>query len=184
MGKSAQILPTNDLTGKRIGTRIVVRFAGRTKNHIDLWLLRCDCGDEKSVRGTHLRAGQSKTCKTCFVKPQPLMRLWNRINKLENGCWEYTGAIGPNGYGYLQHNGNAYPAHRVAWMLTHNKDIPSGMYICHKCDHRKCVNPDHLFLGTPSDNMQDASSKGRVRNNQELSWKTRRERYGPSGREF
>ena len=51
-------------------------------------------------------------------------------------------------------------AHRHAWELTHGA-IPDGLHVCHTCDHRPCVRPDHLFLGTPSDNLRDMSRKSR-----------------------
>ena len=53
-------------------------------------------------------------------------------------------------------------AHRAAWRLFKG-EIPAGLYVCHKCDEKLCANPDHLFLGTAVDNMQDASRKGRIR---------------------
>ena len=52
-------------------------------------------------------------------------------------------------------------AHRISWML-HRGPIPDGMYVCHRCDVRECVNPDHLFVGTSLDNWQDMDAKGRA----------------------
>lgn len=64
-------------------------------------------------------------------------------------------------YGYLSFNGKTISAHRHSWELVNGK-IPKGMIVCHKCDVGLCVNPDHLFLGTHKDNMQDCAKKGRL----------------------
>jgi hypothetical protein len=77
-------------------------------------------------------------------------------------CVEFSGCLLPNGYGKVGHYGKTYLAHRFAW-LANNAEIPDGMCVCHKCDNRKCINPEHLFLGTRTDNMRDMIAKGRQR---------------------
>lgn len=84
-----------------------------------------------------------------------------KFTRYENGCWIWTGARRTSGYGVFKLNGKAESAHRVSYKLFKG-DIPPGVFVCHTCDNPICVNPDHLFLGTASDNMMDAQSKGRL----------------------
>lgn len=81
-------------------------------------------------------------------------------NKLENGCIEWKACVLGNGYGRFQVGGKCKLAHRVAYGLFKGK-IPEGQNVLHKCDNRKCVNVDHLFLGTAKDNAVDRKEKNR-----------------------
>jgi hypothetical protein len=88
-------------------------------------------------------------------------KFWSKVQK-SDGCWEWTGLISVNGYGRFIAKGPIFwAAHRYAWALT-NGAIPEGRVVMHACDNRKCVNPAHLSVGTQSDNLLDASRKGRL----------------------
>ncbi len=83
------------------------------------------------------------------------------VNKnAQNGCWEHLGCRNIGGYACASYKNRLKPAHRVSWIL-HNGAIPRGLWVLHKCDNRICVNPDHLFLGTRQDNVDDMVKKGR-----------------------
>lgn len=76
------------------------------------------------------------------------------------GCVEWTGCVGPNGYGAIHWNASVMLVHRVAWTIERGV-IPNGLYVLHRCDNKICVNADHLFLGTHRDNIEDCFKKGR-----------------------
>jgi hypothetical protein len=95
-------------------------------------------------------------------------RFWPQVEKTEN-CWLWRGPVDGPGYGrlYLSKPGNKNfkeGTHRISWEL-HNGPIPDGLWVLHHCDNPPCVRPDHLFLGTATDNIRDCVRKGRHRSN-------------------
>jgi hypothetical protein len=91
-----------------------------------------------------------------------MKRFFDKVNKTDN-CWLWTaGSRGKTGYGAFKIDGKVIDSHRISYEL-HNGEIPKGLYVCHSCDNRKCVNPEHLFLGSAKENWQDGFDKGRIK---------------------
>lgn len=101
------------------------------------------------------------------VYPPAEARFWACVEKKDSGCWEWTGVLVRGKYGQICVKGrHRMYAHRFSYQL-HFGPIPGhdsyhGYCVCHRCDNPKCVNPDHLFLGTNFDNIQDRNRKGRT----------------------
>ncbi len=87
-------------------------------------------------------------------------RFWSKVEK-GPGCWEWVAGCFDEGYGCFSINKRSIGSHRIVYEMGHG-EIPKGMLICHHCDNRRCVRPSHLFIGTQSDNLKDASNKGRM----------------------
>lgn len=88
-------------------------------------------------------------------------RFFRYVSKgTEDSCWEWSGAMDKDGYGFFWVAGKLYRSHRVSWVI-HQSPIHASLLVLHRCDNPRCVNPDHLFLGTDADNADDRERKGR-----------------------
>ena len=89
-----------------------------------------------------------------------LEKFLSKVEKLDSGCWHWSGTLDNDGYGRFNFDGKQSSAHRYSAKYLGNKHIDK-MIVCHKCDNPQCVNPDHLFVGTIQDNKNDQIRKGR-----------------------
>lgn len=103
---------------------------------------------------------QIKASKIKLTWPMVEQRFWKYVDKKSNNeCWNWIGAC-CRGYGLIRINRKNILSHRFSWGI-HFGRIPEGLCVLHECDNRRCVNPNHLFLGTNQDNVDDKVNKNR-----------------------
>lgn len=100
------------------------------------------------------------TIRNAETRPD-LAEKFNSLFEKTDGCWEWRGTIDGYGYGVLDHAGSRYRAHVLALEFD-GRAVPEGMVACHHCDNPPCVRPDHLYPGTPHQNVLDAQARGRL----------------------
>ncbi len=115
----------------------------------------------QALLGRTWAAIQTKACDLKLTRPTAEERFWRKVKKGQNHeCWNWLGCYNNSGYGQVRIDRKSILVHRFSWEI-HKGKIPDEMCVLHKCDNPFCVNPNHLFLGTNQDNINDKMNKNR-----------------------
>ena len=158
----------NKKIGEKFNFLTIESIFGKHKRGIYSFNCRCVCGSLiENILYYELKREKTKSCGckdldiVCHFPENVKKRIFENIKINSNGCWEWQKRISFDGYGQIKHKTKVKSAHRVSFEVFKG-EIPKGFCVCHTCDNKKCVNPDHLWIGSHLDNAKDRDEKGRT----------------------
>ena len=147
----------------------VLSREGSTSDGRALWKCQCSCGEGLLATSKQLTRKYVRACKDCqdSGSKSPLATRLRKYEVAADGCWNWTGKQNEHGYGAITVDGKYTRAHRAVYFMLH-PDANKALVVMHKCDNPRCVNPEHLQLGTVKENIMDMHSKGRFKGGAKL----------------
>jgi len=162
MGKS------RDITGQTFNGLTAIKHSHKDNGGRSHWIFRCHCGKHFTTQGYKVTSGHTKSCGCVNSVNRPgyaeeiRQKILDNVEIDANECWNWTKSLKSTGYAQIVAYGKGGHGHRVSYKVFRG-DFDETLFVCHKCDNRRCMNPDHLFLGTAKDNHLDMMTKGRNR---------------------
>jgi hypothetical protein len=157
-------IKTSELTGAVFDSLTVLSRSGSSEDGRRQWRCLCTCGKEVLATTKQLTTKRTRACSDCqdSGSRSTLQVRLKKYKVANDGCWNWTGKLNQHGYGVITVDGRNTRAHRAMhFMLRPNAD--KSLVVMHTCDNPRCVNPQHLKLGTQKENMADMHAKGRFR---------------------